>query len=155
MWTNQKNILFFYCVSSLTGKTTFLKALAGQLIVGSAHLEGDILYNGDPISSGKYLVGKIATYADEKDHNDPAYAPILAKNLSGLPPAVMITAEFDPLRDEGIAYAEQLRKAGVKVWSQCFGGEIHCLIPAPDDGAATKTYQQIVSTAMNEVMKVK
>jgi len=97
----------------------------------------------------------LETYADEKDHNDPAYAPILAKNSSGLPPAVMITAEFDPLRDQGIAYAEQLRKAGVKVWSQCFGGEIHCLIPAPDDGAATKTYQQIVSTAMNEVMKVK
>jgi acetyl esterase len=96
----------------------------------------------------------LETYADEKDHNNPAYAPILAKNLSGLPPAVMITAEFDPLRDQGIAYAEQLRKAGVKVWSQCFGGEIHCLIPAPDNGAATKTYQQIVSTAMNEVMKV-
>ena len=36
------------------GKTTFLKALAGQLAVGSAHLEGEILYNGDPIDCGKY-----------------------------------------------------------------------------------------------------
>ena len=46
-----------------------LKALAGQLIVGSAHLEGEILYNGDAITSGKYLVGKVATYADEKEEH--------------------------------------------------------------------------------------
>ncbi|HMK18060.1 MAG TPA: alpha/beta hydrolase [Chitinophagaceae bacterium] len=97
----------------------------------------------------------LETYADEKDHNNPAYAPILAKNLSGLPPAVVITAEFDPLRDQGIAYADRLRKAGVKVWAQCFGGEIHCLIPAPDNGTATKTYQQMVSTVMNEVVRSK
>ena len=51
------------------GKTTFLKALAGQLTIGKAHLEGDILYNGDPISSGKYLIGKVAVYADEKDQH--------------------------------------------------------------------------------------
>eukprot|EP01034_Spumella_vulgaris_P026304 gene26304-32868_t len=51
------------------GKTTFLKALAGQLTIGKAHLEGDILYNGDPISSGKYLIGKVAAYADEKDQH--------------------------------------------------------------------------------------
>eukprot|EP01034_Spumella_vulgaris_P003714 gene3714-4760_t len=51
------------------GKTTFLKALAGQLTVGNAHLEGDILYNGDAISSGKYLIGKVATYADEKEQH--------------------------------------------------------------------------------------
>eukprot|EP01034_Spumella_vulgaris_P029906 gene29906-37037_t len=43
-----------------SGKTTFLKALSGQLIVGDAKLEGDVLYNGDSISSGKYLVGKVA-----------------------------------------------------------------------------------------------
>ena len=54
-----------------------------------------------------------------------------------------------------MAYADRLRKAGVKVWYQCFGGEIHCLIPAPDNGAAMKTYQQIVSAAMSEVMPSK
>jgi len=52
-----------------TGKTTFLKALAGQLIVGSAHLDGEILYNGDSIDSGKYLVGKLATYSEEKEQH--------------------------------------------------------------------------------------
>ena len=54
-----------------TGKTTFLKALAGQLTVGSAHLEGEVLYNGDPIDCGKYLVGKLATYSDEKEQHSP------------------------------------------------------------------------------------
>jgi acetyl esterase len=97
----------------------------------------------------------LETYADETDHSNPAYAPILSKNLSGLPPAVIITAEFDPLRDQGAAYADQLKKAGVKVWYQCFGGEIHCLISAPDGGPAVKAFQQIVSTAMNEVMHLK
>jgi len=53
------------------GKTTFLKALAGQLTIGSAKLEGEILYNGDSIDCGKYLVGKVATYADEKDQHAP------------------------------------------------------------------------------------
>ena len=53
--------------SHLLGKTSFLKALSGQLNVGSAHLDGEILYNGDPIDSGKYYIGKIATYVDEKE----------------------------------------------------------------------------------------
>ena len=51
------------------GKTTFLKCLAGQLAVGSAHLEGEILYNGDSIDAGKYLVNKLASYSDEKDQH--------------------------------------------------------------------------------------
>jgi ABC-type multidrug transport system ATPase subunit len=46
-----------------------MKALCGQLNVGSAHLDGDILYNGDPVTSGKYLVHKVAGYVDEKDQH--------------------------------------------------------------------------------------
>ena len=52
-----------------TGKTTFLKALSQQLNIGSAHLEGDILYNGDSVHSGKYLVVKISSYVDEKEQH--------------------------------------------------------------------------------------
>lgn len=44
-----------------------MKALTGHLNIGSAHLDGEILYNGDSVDSGKYLVSKIANYVDEKE----------------------------------------------------------------------------------------
>jgi acetyl esterase len=94
----------------------------------------------------------LETYGNEKDYNNAQYAPILSKNLSGLPPAVVLTAEFDPLRDQGAAYAERLRKAGVKVWYQCFGGQIHCLIAAASNGPEVKLFNQTILNAMNEVL---
>jgi acetyl esterase len=48
-------------------------------------------------------------------YRDPYLFPIAAPDLSGLPPTLMMTAEFDPMRDEGIAYAERLAAAGVEV----------------------------------------
>lgn len=52
-------------------------------------------------------------------------SPLLAKNLSNLPPAYIMTAGFDPLRDEGKAYADRLREAGVPVDYVCYEGQIH------------------------------
>jgi acetyl esterase len=61
----------------------------------------------------------------EEEKKDPRYAPIMSKDISGLPPALIITAEFDPCRDEGKVYADKLRAAGVPVEYSCYEGQIH------------------------------
>jgi acetyl esterase len=68
--------------------------------------------------SAHYLNGK-------EDAADWRASPLRAKSLAGLPPALIVTAGFDPLRDEGEAYAARLRHAGVTVDYVCFGGMIH------------------------------
>lgn len=65
---------------------------------------------------------------DGRDMNDPRASPLLAESHAGLPPAIIITAACDPLRDEGQAFAEALCAAGVHVDYKCFPGAVHGFI---------------------------
>jgi len=56
---------------------------------------------------------------------NPLVSPLLASDHSGLPPAFVFTAGFDPLRDEGRAYADKLKTAGVSVDYKNYEGTIH------------------------------
>jgi acetyl esterase len=62
---------------------------------------------------------------DEADRTRPEVAPLLVPDLSGLAPAIVITAEYDPLRDDGLEYAERLREAGVSVSHHHYDDMIH------------------------------
>jgi acetyl esterase len=65
---------------------------------------------------------------EEADRADTRAAPVRTADLTGQPPALVITAGFDPLRDEGRVYADRLREAGVDVVYHEYPGQIHAFI---------------------------
>ena len=62
---------------------------------------------------------------DEATRRDPHASPLRASTLAGLPPAWVLTAEHDPLRDEGFGYVERLSAGGVPVQHRHYGAQIH------------------------------
>jgi len=67
----------------------------------------------------------VANYLGDHDPADPLASPLLAPDLTGLPPAVILTAECDPLADDGRRYADRLTDAGVAVSFVEHAGHVH------------------------------
>ncbi len=131
-------------------------AIVGQVLLTPA-TDSDLtresyVVNGD----GKILTTGLMKwfwdyYADEVERNDPRASPIKAESLAGLPPATIVTCEFDPLRDEGNAYAVALAAAGVSVQHVMAEGQIHTSIPAVDVLPTGAQYRALMAAAIRSL----
>ena len=101
--------------------------------------EGYFLTADDMIWFGGHYLG-------DRDRSDPSISPLKAASLEGLPPAVVATAEFDPLRDEGGAYAAALEKAGVPVVAHRYDGLIHGFV-------GMVVLSQVAASATDETLR--
>jgi len=113
--------------------------------------------------TGRFLARAFMKYGwdlyapDAKTRNNPYVSPLRASNaeLQGLPPALVITSENDPLRDEGEAYARKLKDAGVVVAATRYNGMIHdfVLLNAIHDVSGVQAAIEQISDAVRDALK--
>lgn len=116
----------------------------------------------DPYKKGtqdKMLTPKAQTFFDDCYFNSPADAfnplvsPLLAADLAGLPPALVIAAEYDPLRAEEERYAQRLAAAGVAVTFRLFAGCSHAFTHFGPEAAADEAWALIASKLREAFLK--
>ncbi len=90
--------------------------------------------------------------ADPADALDPRASPLLAADLTGLPPAYLATAGFDPLRDEGERYGQRLREAGVPVAVRRHGQLIHAFANATGVGRTGRAALREAAAALQQAL---
>ncbi len=100
------------------------------------------MYSEESESFRKFGVGYILSQASMEfirnvytagaDCRNPEISPLLHKNFGQLPPCLLVTAEFDPLHDQAIAYAKRLEKAGIEVHHREFKGMLHGFVGPVD-----------------------
>lgn len=89
-------------------------------------------YANAPLLTKAMMQFYVQHYArTEADWREPEFSPLLADDLSDLPPALIITAEYDPLCDDGQHYAQRLRAAGNSVQATDYGGMVHGFMSFP------------------------
>ena len=89
-------------------------------------------------------------YTDADDRTDPRVAPIRG-DLSGLPPAFIATCEFDPLHDDGVAYADALASAGTQVTHHDCPGQLHTSLPAVGVIATAEPHRVAIAEAIRSM----
>ena len=91
-------------------------------------------------------------YLQGADRNDPRIAPLKAASLAGLPKAYVVTAGFDPLRDEGRAYADALKAAGVSTVHVNYDGMIHGFFNLQGAFDVAKDAVKVAAKALKEAL---
>lgn len=88
-------------------------------------------------------------YIPEGMYTHSLVAPLRARDLRNVPRALIVTAEYDPLKDEGRAYARKLKNAGIDCWDICYPGMIHGFYTLPLDLAENKDLMTNMSKFMH------
>ena len=101
--------------------------------------------NGYDLDIGLIKKFRLNYLPDKRDWLDPRASPALAKDFEGLPPALVITAEFDPLRDDGKEFADKLKRSGVPVRYSMYKGVIHGFLSFTTFTTAQKAFDEISS----------
>lgn len=113
-----------------------LLAVPSLDVAGDIHGKSSVIAN--PMIGPQLLSLVRKTYfRDAVRRQEPYASPLLATDVSGLPPAVVVTGEHDTLRAEGDAYAERLREAGLLVDHQVIPGRDHYFLDGDRDQART------------------
>lgn len=92
--------------------------------------------------------------SSERDKTNPYCCPAAAKDMSGLPPALVITAEYDPLRDEGEEYAARLKRAGVPTRCSRYEGVTHGFVGMAPILAKGRQAIEEAATALREAFGI-
>jgi cation diffusion facilitator CzcD-associated flavoprotein CzcO/acetyl esterase/lipase len=133
-WSAGANVAAVTCLSA---RDAGGPAIAGQVLLNPV-TDGDFSRTSYQDNAEGYILTRSLMewfwdhYADPTERADPRASPLRAPDLAGLPPALVVTCEFDPLRDEGIAYAGALAGAGVEVRHLAMPGQVHTSVPAVD-----------------------
>ena len=125
--------------------------LAGQVLIYPATDHPSVRYDSYVrFAAGREIGFDLPTYRRFADlylgrteaSFDPRFAPLRQEKLDGICPALILTAELDPLKEEGAAYADKLAAAGVRVTVKCFPGvhhgffSLHGIVQAADEALA-------------------
>lgn len=92
---------------------------------------------------------------DPADWTAPLASPLLAEDFAGLAPALVVTAGFDPLLDDGRAYADRLRAAGVPVRYRCYDSMVHGFVSMgilPEGVAVTEEVAAMIGTLVHDAV---
>jgi acetyl esterase len=98
-------------------------------------------YDGYMMSKAEFLIARDFYLSNEVEQSHPYAAPLLAADLHGLPPTLIITAECDPVRDAAERYGQRLLEAGIPTTVSRYDGMVHgfmgmqALVPAQTNQA--------------------